>query len=176
MRDLGFPFGGLPRSPVYLVYSHSEVQDLVGEKRLNIRLLPEILPKAWSPSVSHAVCKGPSVSHAVCSLLTPSLFSLPHPEASNPVASEYPQCSWQYFPDSVPQLCLWQSLIPAPRLSSAAQSLSWFLSSAHVLESDGSVFRDVPLTSFRSCLSKALDAVFLLHPHYLLRSWPLSNF
>lgn len=33
VRDLGFPLGGLPRSPAYLVHSHSVVQDLVGGKR-----------------------------------------------------------------------------------------------------------------------------------------------
>lgn len=55
VRDLGFPLGGLPRSPAYLVHSHSVVQDLVGEKkkRLNIRLLSEILPKAWSSISIH---------------------------------------------------------------------------------------------------------------------------
>lgn len=54
VRDLGFPLGGLPRSPAYLVHSHSVVQDLVGgKKRLNIRLLSEILPKAWSSISIH---------------------------------------------------------------------------------------------------------------------------
>lgn len=54
VRDLGFPLGGLPRSPAYLVHSHSVVQDLVcGGERLNIRLLSEILPKAWSSISIH---------------------------------------------------------------------------------------------------------------------------
>lgn len=52
VRDLGFPLGGLPRSPAYLVHSHSVVQDLVGGG-LNIRLLSEILPKAWSSISIH---------------------------------------------------------------------------------------------------------------------------
>lgn len=110
------------------------------------------------------------------------------------VASEYSdlECLWKSrqsfclpgltlaIPHFLPLVCplLFLGLFPV------------FLSSAHVLEDDGSVFCYEPLTSFlplqseaiSSCLSLPLGittsqkSILLLHPLYLLPSWPLSHF